>query len=59
MREATPPLPLYVFMAWCLVKRRDKFTFIIVCVGPCESKNIDQCCIKVRSCVEWNILDEY
>jgi hypothetical protein len=24
---ATPPLPQYVFMAWCLVKHRDNFTF--------------------------------
>jgi hypothetical protein len=27
MREATPPLPQYVFMARCLVKHRDNFTF--------------------------------
>jgi hypothetical protein len=28
MRGALPPLPQYVFMAWCLVKHRDNFTFI-------------------------------
>jgi hypothetical protein len=28
MRGAIPPLPQYVFMAWCLVKHRDNFTFI-------------------------------
>jgi hypothetical protein len=27
MRGAIPPLLQYVFMAWCLVKDRDKFTF--------------------------------
>jgi hypothetical protein len=27
MSGAIPPLPQYVFMAWCLVKHRDKFTF--------------------------------
>jgi len=27
MREAIPPLPEHVFMAWCLVKHRDNFTF--------------------------------
>jgi hypothetical protein len=27
MRGAIPPLPLYVFMAWCLVKHGDNFTF--------------------------------
>jgi len=25
--KVSPPLPQYVFMAWCLVKRRDNFTF--------------------------------
>jgi hypothetical protein len=28
MHGAIPPLPQYVFMAWCLVKHRDKFTFL-------------------------------
>jgi hypothetical protein len=27
MRGAIPPLPQYVFMAWCLVKHSDIFTF--------------------------------
>jgi hypothetical protein len=27
MRGAISTLPLYVFMAWCLVKHRDNFTF--------------------------------
>jgi hypothetical protein len=27
MLGAIPPLPQYVFMAWCLVKHRDNFTF--------------------------------
>jgi hypothetical protein len=26
MCGAVPPLPLYVFIAWCLVKHRDNFT---------------------------------
>jgi hypothetical protein len=29
MRGAIPPLPQYAFMAWCLVKHRDNFTFYI------------------------------
>jgi hypothetical protein len=29
MRWAIPPLPQYVFMAWCLVKHRDNFTFCL------------------------------
>jgi hypothetical protein len=27
MRGAVPPLPQYAFMAWCVVKHRDNFTF--------------------------------
>jgi hypothetical protein len=27
MRGAILPLPQYAFMAWCLVKHREKFTF--------------------------------
>jgi len=27
MRGAIPPLPRHVFMAWCLVKHRNYFTF--------------------------------
>jgi hypothetical protein len=30
MSGAMPPLPLYVFMEWCLVKHRDNFTFTII-----------------------------
>jgi hypothetical protein len=29
MRGSVPPLPQYVFMAWCLVKHRDNFTFYL------------------------------
>jgi hypothetical protein len=27
MRGAIPPLPQYIFIAWCLVKHGDSFTF--------------------------------
>jgi hypothetical protein len=30
MRGALPPLPPYLFMAWCLVKHRDNFTFTFI-----------------------------
>jgi hypothetical protein len=33
MRGAIPPLLQYVFMAWCLVKHRDNFTFKIKALG--------------------------
>jgi hypothetical protein len=32
MSGAIPPLPQYVFMAWCLVKNRDNFTFFTILV---------------------------
>jgi hypothetical protein len=28
-RGSAPPLSKYVFMAWCLVKHRDNFTFTL------------------------------
>jgi hypothetical protein len=30
MRGAIPSLAQYVFMAWCLVKHRDNFTFAFI-----------------------------
>jgi hypothetical protein len=33
MNGAIPPLPQHVFMAWCLVKHRDNFTFTFICLG--------------------------
>jgi hypothetical protein len=33
MRGAIPPLPQYAFMAWCLVKHRDNFTFTFTTEG--------------------------
>jgi len=32
MRGSIPPLPHYVFMAWCLVEHRDIFTLFITLV---------------------------
>jgi hypothetical protein len=32
MHVAIPSLPQYVFMAWCLVKHRDNFTFTFIVV---------------------------
>jgi hypothetical protein len=33
MRGAIPPLPQYVFIAWCLVKHRHNFTFYLYEAG--------------------------
>jgi hypothetical protein len=42
MRGAIPPLPLYAFMEWCLVKRRENFTFLLVLsdLSVCEISHI-------------------
>jgi hypothetical protein len=36
MHGAILPLPQYVFMAWSVVKRRDKFTFTFTKVTGCD-----------------------
>jgi len=40
MRRAIPPLLQYVFMAWCLVRHKDifTFTFILTCAPPDDHK---------------------
>jgi hypothetical protein len=43
MRGAIPPLPQYVFMAWCLVKHSDNFTslpFYVIIIQLEETANI-------------------
>jgi hypothetical protein len=39
MRGAIPPLSQYVFMAWCLVKHRDNFTFTFLCEQTTRKQN--------------------
>jgi hypothetical protein len=34
MRGVIPPLPQYVFIAWCLVKHKENFTFLNVLTSP-------------------------
>jgi hypothetical protein len=43
MRAAIPPLPPYVFIARCLVKYRDKFTFYLftICEINSTQRNIN------------------
>jgi hypothetical protein len=41
MSGAIPPLPQYVFMAWCSVKHRDKFTFTLPYPSMKESCEIN------------------
>jgi hypothetical protein len=40
MRECIPPLPHYAFMAWFLVKHRDKFTFTVLHTSAKTKKKI-------------------
>jgi len=37
MHRTTPPLPQYVFMAWCLVKHRSSYVITMLCVCVCVS----------------------
>jgi hypothetical protein len=39
MRGAIPPLSQYAFMAWCLVKHRDNFTFTFTFAFMCDQVN--------------------
>jgi hypothetical protein len=40
MRGAIPPLPQYVFMARCLVKHRDNFTFTFIQISSDFNSNL-------------------
>jgi hypothetical protein len=42
MRGAIPPLPEYVFMAWCIVKHRDNFTFYLYLLEGEENHETDR-----------------
>jgi hypothetical protein len=44
LRGAIPPLPQSVFMAWCLVKHRDNFTFTL----PTNVKSALMCAVKFQ-----------
>jgi hypothetical protein len=49
MRGAIPVL-LYVFMAWCLVKHRDNFTFYLYLITPKgETVNSQNYCDVLRT----------
>jgi len=40
MRGAMPPFSQYVFMAWCLVKPRDNFTFRVILPLPVRLNSV-------------------
>jgi len=48
MSGAMPPLPQYVFMVWCLVKRRDNFTFTLNYERDSPKVNV-LCALMVKS----------
>jgi hypothetical protein len=51
MRGAIPPLPQYVFMAWCSVKHRDNFTFIFYLTDQnCTQEEIKSRLNLVNAC---------
>jgi len=46
MSGAIPPLPQYAFMAWCLVKAQDNFTFTFNCEG--DTFSYDSVALKTK-----------
>jgi hypothetical protein len=54
MRGAIPPLHQYVFMAWCLAKHRDNFSFVCLLSVTVTQQG---CCSAIRgpfeSFVDW------
>jgi hypothetical protein len=48
MRGAIPPLPQYIFMAWCLVKHRDNFTFTLLDGGKGSASRLIRFTLKER-----------
>jgi len=47
LRGAVTPLPLYAFMAWCLVNHRDKRPIWVLsthCEGPYCGPDLETCC---------------
>jgi hypothetical protein len=65
MHGIIPPLPQYVFMAWCLVKNRDNFTLqkdgmetdsLLMKIGLIPSLGLQQ---KLLNCCVNNILDPF
>jgi hypothetical protein len=55
MHGAIPPLPQYVFVAWCLVEHRDNFTFCTFYLLPLTifyinlRENVKLCYIYVKN----------
>jgi hypothetical protein len=49
MRGPIPPLPQYVFMAWCLVKHRDNFTFTFMSLKDKEVLWLVKCTLSVQN----------
>jgi hypothetical protein len=48
MHWAIPPLPQYVFMAWCLVKHRENFTFLTLLLFYTVNSQCSSVCLETR-----------
>jgi hypothetical protein len=48
MRGAIHPFPQYAFIAWCLVKHRDNFTFYLYLHGGSDSLYLHRTAQKMR-----------
>jgi hypothetical protein len=56
MRGAIPPLPLYVFTVWFLVKHRDKFTFTSTCTTMYQFSFVTVQKVKGNGCETWSLI---
>jgi hypothetical protein len=50
MCGATPPLPQYLFTAWCLVKHKDNFTLYPTWFGPSVLQIKILCAVILHAC---------
>jgi hypothetical protein len=55
MRGAIPPFPHYVFMAWCLVKHRDNFTFYLFYHSATRRHNPEDLNLNLDSRIKMSI----
>jgi hypothetical protein len=58
MRGAIPPLRLYVFMAWCLIKHRDNFTFILPLIKQRAHAFVGKDTRRVKSAVDSKMIEQ-
>jgi hypothetical protein len=56
MRGAVSPVPQYAFMAWCLVRHRDNFTFTFMFQRQCieVSLNVTALLVLINTALSYS-----